>query len=111
MTLITQQIEEYKALRREIFALPDEVYQDRKLELISKIEAIENLIHSQLLPCPMCGGSNIQISDTGSAHYAMKASNAVACNDCGLTLPVHGGAELASERMFAAMNKWNKRHK
>ena len=108
--MIHAQIEEYRVLRREIFALPDESYQDRKLELVPKLEALENLIHSQLLPCPMCGGSNIQISDTGAAPYAMNASNAVACNDCGLTLPVHSGAELSIERVFASMNKWNKRH-
>ena len=110
MTLITQQIEEYKALRREILALPDGEWQARKLELITKQEAIEDLIHSQLLPCPMCGSPKVNIYDAGLGQYTTNASNEVICGDCGLTLPVHGKSEVLIERMFASMNKWNKRH-
>jgi Lar family restriction alleviation protein len=111
MTPITQQIEEYKALRREIFALYEEAYQDRKLELVPKRETIETLIYSQLLPCPMCGGSNIKIYDKGHSPCPLHTNNVVACEDCGLTMPVYSEAELSIERAFEAMNKWNKRHK
>ena len=111
MTPIPQQIEEYKALRREILALPDGEWQARKLELITKQEAIEDLIHSQLLPCPMCGSHKVNIYDAGLGQYTTNASNEVICGDCGLTLPVHGKSEVLIERMFASMNKWNKRHK
>lgn len=108
---ITQQIEEYKALRREILALPDGEWQARKLELIVKQEAIEDLIHSQLLPCPMCGSHKVNISDTGLGQYTTNASNEVICGDCGLTFHVHGKSDVLIERMFASMNKWNKRPK
>ena len=111
MPLITQQIEEYKALRREILALPDGEWQARKLELIAKQEAIEDLIHSQLLPCPMCGSPKVNIYDAGLGQYTTNASNEVICGDCGLTLPVYGKSDVLIERMFASMNKWNKRHK
>ena len=76
MTPITQQIEEYKALRLELIALPDADYQARKLELVLTHEELENLIHSQLLPCPMCGCRNIKIHDSGTA---LVTSNVVAC--------------------------------
>lgn len=111
MTPIKQQIEEYKALRREILALPDGEWQARKLELIVKQEAIEDLIHSQLLHCPMCGSHKVNIYDAGLGQYTTNASNEVICGDCGLTLPVHGKSDVLIERMFASMNKWNKRHK
>ena len=105
MTLITQQIEEYKALRREILELPDGEWQDRKLELIAKQEAIEDLIHSQSLPCPMCGSPKVNIYDAGLGQYTTNASNEVICGYCGLALPVFRKDLLLLERMVAAMNK------
>ena len=111
MTPIPQQIEEYKALRREILALPDGEWQARKLELIAKQEAIEDLIHSQLPHCPMCGSHKLNIYDAGLGQYTTNSSAKVICGDCGLTLPVHGKSEVLMERMFDSMNKWNKRPK
>lgn len=111
MTPIHQQIEEYKALRLELIALPEAEYQARKLELVLKHEELENLVHSQLLPCPMCGSNKIKISDIGSDLSPMNASNVVICVECGLALPVFRKDLLLIERMFASMNKWNKRTK
>ena len=111
MTPITQQIEEYKALRLELIALPEADYQARKLELITKHEELENLIHSQLLPCPMCGSNEIKISDIGADLVPVNTNNVVTCIECGLALPVFRKDLLVIERMFASMNKWNKRHK
>ena len=107
---ITQRIEEYKALLREILALPDGEWQARKLELITKQEAIEDLIRSQLLSCPMCGGSKLKMHESGLGLFPPEATNAVACCECGLVLPVHCKSDVPLERTFAAMNKWNKRH-
>ena len=111
MTPITQQIEEYKALRLELIALPEADYQARKLELVLKHEELENLIHSQLLPCPMCGSNEIKISDIGADLVPRNTTNVVICTECGLALPVFRKDLLSIERMFASMNKWNKRHK
>ena len=108
---IPQQIEEYKALRLELIALPEADYQARKLELVLKHEELENLIHSQLLPCPRCGSNEIKISDIGADLVPVNTTNVVTCIECGLALPVHGKSEVLIERMFASMNKWNKRPK
>lgn len=110
MSRIAELIEEYKALRNEIGAMPESTWRSRKLELINKGEEVYAAIKASLLPCPICGSSHISVvddfpSDGGCIHLRTR----VTCDDCKLTLPTTPPSEFVLERLYYAANKWNKR--